>query len=48
MVVGLVKLKSGVFLEVILYVFVIATTVEFVMVGVCLEDDGCEFMLYLL
>ena len=33
--VGLVKPKSGVFLEAISYVLVIATTVEHVIVGVC-------------
>ena len=44
--VGLVKPKSGVFLEAISYVLVIATTVELVMVGVCLEDDGRELTLH--
>lgn len=44
--VGLVKPKSGVFLEAISYVLVIATTVELVMVGVCLEDGGRELTLH--
>ena len=44
--VGLVKPKSGVFLAAISYVLVIATTVELVMVGVCLEDDGRELTLH--
>src|SRR5210317_557443 len=44
--VGLVKPKAGVFLEAISYVLVIATTVELVMVGVCLEDDGRELTLH--
>ena len=44
--VGLVKPKPGVFLEAISYVLVIATTVELVMVGVCLEDGGRELTLH--
>ena len=44
--VGLVKPRSGVFLEAISYVLVIATTVELVMVGLCLEDGGRELTLH--
>ena len=44
--VGLVKPKTGVFLEAISYVLVVATTVELVMVGVCLEDGGRELTLH--
>lgn len=44
--VGLVKPRSGVFLEAISYVLVVATTVELVMVGLCLEDVGRELTLH--